>query len=105
MIGKLNDRILIQTPVRTPDGAGGFTNIWQDVKAVYADVSMSKGSRLLQYSQLREGKPFEILVREPVDYEIKPGDRILYKERELAFHSLWDFRIEEYSLILAFELI
>lgn len=104
MIGKLKDRIEIQRATLTSDGSGGFTEVWESVKTIYADVKRASGQRAVRYSQIREGNSYEILIREPVDYQFLPGDRIVYGSKNLAFHALTDNRVSEYSDVLAFEI-
>lgn len=104
MIGKLKDRIEIQRATLTPDGAGGFAEAWVSIKTVYADVKRATGSRAIQYSQIREGNSYEILIREPEDFALLPGDRIVYGSKNLAFHVLTENRISEYSDVIAFEI-
>jgi len=38
MIGDMKHRVAIRQPVLTPDGAGGFSESWQDVATVYASI-------------------------------------------------------------------
>jgi head-tail adaptor len=104
LIGKLNNRLEVQRAVLTPDGAGGYTETWETIKYIYAEVSRSSGNRAFQYSQIREGNSYEIVIREPVDYELLPGDRLVYKNKSLAYHSLTDNSIDDYSNVLAFEI-
>lgn len=51
MIGGLRRFLTLQSPARTPDGAGGFTVVWQDVAEVPAEIS-SAGARE-QFAQNR----------------------------------------------------
>jgi SPP1 family predicted phage head-tail adaptor len=37
-IGALRRRLIIEEPVETPDGAGGFRRTWRDLAPVWAEV-------------------------------------------------------------------
>lgn len=39
----LNRQLLLERPARVPDGAGGFTQAWQAIGALWAEVDMRQG--------------------------------------------------------------
>ncbi|MBU2982736.1 head-tail adaptor protein [Lentibacter algarum] len=40
---RLNRKLLLETPVRVPDGAGGFTTSWNVLGEVFAEVRSRSG--------------------------------------------------------------
>src|SRR6056297_971252 len=39
----LNKRLVLEGPVRAPDGAGGFSEQWQELGAIWAEVAPRTG--------------------------------------------------------------
>ncbi|MEZ0226539.1 MAG: phage head closure protein [Alphaproteobacteria bacterium] len=65
-IADLKTRLTIQEPVRTPDGGGGFTTIWQDIAVdpvVFAQVIRISGGELLRDQQVTAGATYRITLR------------------------------------------
>lgn len=79
MIGALRHRIRFQRPVRTPDGGGGFSEIWQDLllsPEVYASIMPLSGTEQLRFHQLESSATHRITVRYRDD--IQSSMRILH---------------------------
>ncbi len=41
---RLNRQLMLQEAVRTPDGAGGFSEVWSELGALWAQVSARTGN-------------------------------------------------------------
>lgn len=72
-------RLIRQVEVRTPDGAGGYTNIWEERGALWADVDVRSGS--LRVTELGEVPRLRVKITThalPQDHEGRPvsGDRL-----------------------------
>lgn len=103
-IGKLRDRVLIQSPVRTPDGQGGFVLTWQDVDTVWATVRQLAGREYLLAQQLGTALSHEVSMRYRAD--VVPSWRLIHDGRVLDVHSIAnpDGRRRE-TLVLAEQVI
>ncbi|TAL39638.1 MAG: head-tail adaptor protein [Alphaproteobacteria bacterium] len=69
-ISDLKHRLTIQEPVRTPDGGGGFTTVWQPIASeadVFASVIQISGSETLRDQQLIAGAAYRITLRYRAD--------------------------------------
>ncbi len=78
MIGALKHRVTIEEPVRTSDGGGGFTEIWQsiaDTPEVSASIVPVSGSEQLRFHQLGASVTHAIVIRYRND--ITPAMRIV----------------------------
>ena len=77
-IGDLKTRLTIQEPVRTPDGGGGFTTVWQNIATepvVFAQVIQTSGGETLRGQQVTAGAAYRITLRHRDD--ITPAHRLL----------------------------
>lgn len=43
-VPQLNRKLALEAPVRVPDGAGGYTETWQALGTVWAEVTARSGS-------------------------------------------------------------
>jgi SPP1 family predicted phage head-tail adaptor len=77
-IGDLKYRIVFQEQAGVPDGAGGFTSVWQDIAAdaeVAAAVYGLSGGEQLHHRQLQSTATHKMVIRYRAD--IMPGIRVL----------------------------
>lgn len=66
MIGHMKHRVTIQEAVLTPDGAGGFTHVWQDIAEapeVFAAITPVSGAEQFRFGQLQATATHHIVVR------------------------------------------
>lgn len=66
MINEMRHRTTVQRQVRTQDGGGGFTEVWQNLAAVpevYAAIVPLSGSEQLRYHQLAAAVTHRITIR------------------------------------------
>jgi len=78
MIGNLRKRITIQEQVRTPDGGGGFSEVWQDIASnpnLYASIVPISSREQLRFDRLKSEISDRIIIRYRND--ITPGMRIV----------------------------
>ena len=78
MIGDMKRRVTIKRPVLAPDGAGGFSESWQDVATVYAAITPRAAEEHLQYGQIEAVTTHQIVMRYRTD--IAPGMILLDEE-------------------------
>lgn len=103
----LNRRLVLESPVRSPDGAGGFATAWTDQGALWAEVAMSP-PRLSDGPGAAEARtPLRITLRgappgapsRPV-----PGQRLRDGTRRFAIEAVQDLPpLGQYLLVLARE--
>lgn len=59
----LNRALLLEGVVRTPDGAGGFTEAWTALGTLWAEVLPGSGSDTLGEERMLSAVPYRITVR------------------------------------------
>jgi SPP1 family predicted phage head-tail adaptor len=88
----LDRLITIQQENQTRDSMGGQTVAFEDLFETWCKMEPMKGTKLLQYQQIREGYPYLITMRKNLDNAVTAKNRIKYvKENEtliLDIHSV-----------------
>lgn len=87
-IGKLRERIAIERPVRTPDGAGGHAASWTEHASLWAEVISLKGTELMLGERGEAREIYRIVVRYRAD--VTNGMRIRWRGRVLAIRAALD---------------
>lgn len=59
----LNRALVLESVVRTPDGAGGFTEAWAALGTLWAEVLPGSGSDTLGEERMLSAVPYRITVR------------------------------------------
>lgn len=85
MIGDMKHRVTIRQPMLTPDGAGGFSESWQDIAAVYASIKPAAASEQLKFGQIEAIMTHRIIIRYRTD--IMPG-MILIDEDGVTYNII-----------------
>lgn len=82
---RLNRRLLLETPIRQSDNAGGFTTIWQPLGSLWAQVTARTGREAAQmgapisavsYRIIVRGAPSSTPQRPKPEQRFRDGDRI-----------------------------
>ncbi len=60
---KLNRRLLLETPVRAADGAGGFAETWTSLGSLWAEVTARTGRERAEAGVLVSTVAYRIVVR------------------------------------------
>ena len=84
--GNLRHKVLIKSYVQTTDEVGGQTAI-ESTSSAWMSVKPMTGSRALQYEQIINGTPFEIICRYFDGVGISVGDVLVYNSENLKIHS------------------
>lgn len=63
-IGALRERLLLEQPIRTPDGGGGASVTWQTVAELWAHVRPLSGDERLRHDQLCGRLTHEVWLRD-----------------------------------------
>ena len=79
MIGKLNKRVVIQHPVSTADGMGGFTVVWTDLSTIWAGIWPVSAAEMVRSMQATMEITHRIRIRYQ-RYDIKPQYRIKFTD-------------------------
>lgn len=91
MIGKMKHRLTLQEPIRTPDGAGGFTVVWRDIAehpGLYARIQALSGRETLKFGQLETKVTHRIAFRHRKD--VRPGMRFIGAAEAYSIVSVAD---------------
>jgi head-tail adaptor len=75
----LNRALVLEGVVRTPDGAGGYTEAWAALGTLWAEVSPGSGNDVLGEERMLSAVPYRIVVRgAPVGSASRPlaGQRL-----------------------------
>ena len=62
-IGKLNKRVILQSPVETRDDHGGYAESWTDVATVWAAIEPLRGQELYNAQQMNALASVKIRIR------------------------------------------
>ena len=87
-IGNLDQRLMLQSPVRTPDGAGGATIAWSLIAEVWAWVSPAGGAERLDAEGLKGRVTHEVWLRHREG--VKPEMRFLLGTRALEIRAVFE---------------
>jgi head-tail adaptor len=85
----LNRRLELEEPTRVPDGAGGFTLVWQSLGALWAEVTAGTGVERAGEFVTLASVPYRIVVRAaPVGDDRRPRPEQRFREGERLFRIL-----------------
>ncbi|OYW54689.1 MAG: phage tail protein [Rhodobacterales bacterium 32-66-7] len=59
----LNRALVLEAVVRTPDGAGGFTEAWSALGTLWAEVLPGSGNDVLGEERMLSAVPYRVTVR------------------------------------------
>lgn len=80
LLDRLNKRITIQSKTKTSDGLGGYSEIWSNLKTLWAEIKPISNSNNFETNQIEEKITHIITVRYynslTTQHRIKYGDRI-----------------------------
>jgi SPP1 family predicted phage head-tail adaptor len=85
MIADMKHRVTIKQPVLSPDGAGGFSESWQNLATapvVYAAITPATAGEQLKFGQIESTTTHKIVIRYRTD--ITPG-MILIDEDSVTY--------------------
>ncbi|MDD2839741.1 MAG: phage head closure protein [Rickettsiales bacterium] len=80
LVDRLNKRIKIQSKVKMADGFGGYSEIWSDLKTLWAEIKPISNAENFEANQIGEKTSFIITIRYfdllTTQQRIKYGERI-----------------------------
>jgi head-tail adaptor len=84
----LNRALVLEAVLRTPDGAGGFTEAWGSLGTLWAEVLPGSGSDVLGEERMLSAVPYRVTVRgAPVGAGSRPKAGQRFREGTRLFHS------------------
>lgn len=94
--GRLNQRITLQQKVRTPDGAGGSSLVWQDVATLWAEVAPGRSIEALTHDKLMLRNLHRITIRYRSD--VTADKRFVLGSRVFLIIGIVDVNESRHSL-------
>ncbi len=88
MIGELQHRVTLQSPVETPDEGGGRTLTWTDTATVWARIESSAGKQLVRASELETQTNYRLTIR--FRSGVSAAMRVLWNGKTIALTSVYD---------------
>lgn len=86
---RLNRALALEQVTNIPDGAGGFTQSWQELGHLWADVSFRSARESLQNGGVFSLATYKITVRgAPVGTAMRPRPDQRFREGQRVFHIL-----------------
>lgn len=84
---QLNRKLTLEAPQRTPDGAGGFTESWQALGTLWADVRLRTGREAAGEAMAVSKTSYRITLRAaPLGAEQRPKPEQRLREGARLFH-------------------
>ncbi|HBR33189.1 MAG TPA: head-tail adaptor protein [Firmicutes bacterium] len=98
IIGRMDKRITLQKPSKTPDGQGGRKKDFEDVATVWAEFRRPKMATEVEAGAVISDMTQEISIRYRTD--VKRGWRVLYGDRSFdVIHPPYDYNRENTILV------
>lgn len=103
-IGSLRDELIIQTyTAGSSDGAGGLAvGSYADTSTVWAHIKPMEGSRALEFGEITDKQPYDIVVRDNTIIDKKDRLKIKDSGQLLTIHNVYTTRRPFETRIVAF---
>lgn len=91
----LNRRLKLQTPINAPDGLGGYSEVWTEIGALWADITARSGRAASGIEVSLSRMAFRITVRaapQGAPSRPKPGQRFLDGTRIFRIEAVTEAR-------------
>src|SRR6185503_13045348 len=88
MIGELNQRVRILAQTRDPDGGGGYTEVWNVIATLWADVEPRAGGNVFAADALQSRVEHRVTIRR--NAAISVGMRVVAGTQTLTIHAVLD---------------
>ncbi len=88
VIGELRHRVRLETPLRSPDGAGGVTETWTLLDEVWAGIRPLGGFETVEADGLKARVTHRITVRHRTD--VTAEMRFVLGSRRFHIHAVVD---------------
>jgi SPP1 family predicted phage head-tail adaptor len=98
VIGALQHRITLQSPVETPDEGGGRTVTWSDTATVWARIESSAGKQIVRAGDLEPQTLYRLTIRFRTG--VSAAMRVVWNSKTIALTSVYDPDGRARSLVL-----
>ena len=102
-IGHLNNKLIVKSVNPTTDSGGGATEgTPTTVTTIWCNIKPMTGNRALEFAQITNGKPYEIVINYPIgDFTIDETNILTFDSRILTVHSVVqiDESLKQYKII------
>ena len=88
MIGELNQRVGILAQTLTPDGGGGYTEVWNVIATLWADVEPRVGAGVFAADAIQPRVQHRVTIRR--NAAVTPGMRVMTGAATLAIDAILD---------------
>jgi SPP1 family predicted phage head-tail adaptor len=88
MIGELNQRVRILVQTRDPDGGGGYTEVWNVIATVWADVAPRAGNNVFAADALQSRVEYRVTIRR--NAAVSVGMRVVAGTLTLSIAAILD---------------
>jgi SPP1 family predicted phage head-tail adaptor len=88
MIGELNQRVRILAQTCDPDGGGGYTEVWNAIATLWADVEPRAGSNVFAADALQSRVEHRVTIRRNAGVLV--GMRVMAGAVTLAIDAILD---------------
>ncbi len=86
-VPRLNRRLTLESPVRVPDGAGGFEQSWTAIGVVWAQLKARTGRETQGAAASLSTVPYSVVVRAaPVGDPQRPVPEQRFRDGTRVFH-------------------
>ncbi|MBX3492411.1 MAG: phage head closure protein [Parvibaculum sp.] len=96
--GAMRERVTLQAPVRTPDGAGGADVTWNDVATVWASVMALSGRERPAGERMEARRRLQVLIRYRSD--VTAAMRLVWQGRALDIRTMCDIDGKRHMLLI-----
>lgn len=94
----MRERVTLQAPVRTADGAGGADVTWNDVATVWASVMALSGRERPAGERMEARRRLQVLIRYRSD--VTAAMRLLWQGRALDIRTMYDIDGKRHMLLI-----
>jgi SPP1 family predicted phage head-tail adaptor len=88
MIGELNQRVRILAQTLTPDGGGGYSEVWNVIATLWADVEPRAGNNVFAADALQSRVQHRVTIRRNAGVSV--GMRVMAGTATLAINAILD---------------
>ena len=84
---RLNRRLSLESPSRTPDGAGGYLESWTSQGVLWAELTARTGRETVATGAAVSAVPYAVVVRgAPVGHPERPVPEQRFRDGNRLFH-------------------
>jgi len=94
----MRERVTLQAPLRTPDGAGGAVVTWSDVATVWAQVMTRAGGERPAGERMEARRALQVMIR--YRSGVTADMRLMWQERALDIRSVSDIDGKRHTLLI-----